>query len=177
MSLPQQKLREVVFQLLYSQDLGNNKIDDVTSLLMHQLSITKRNVKQGQERVVLIQEKKNEIDAIISKTSLSYAFERIQTVERNILRLGVYELLYDADIPPKVAIAEAMRLARKFGSPESAAFVNAILDNVFKVSQGMKIDEHSLNESSAALQKHEQISAEASQAKPQDATNSDGDES
>jgi N utilization substance protein B len=166
MSLPQQKLREVIFQLLYSQDLGKAKADDMIALLMNELAITKKKVKEGQDKLAAIQSHQNDIDAIIAKTSTSYAFERIQSVERNILRLGVYELLYDVDIPPKVAIAEAMRLARKFGSPESAAFVNAILDNVYKVSQGIKIDEDSLSESAEALAEIEEISREASQNQP-----------
>ena len=102
-----------------------------------------------------------EIDAVIAKTSQSYAFERIQSVERNILRLAVYELLYDPEMPPKVALAEAVRLTRKFGSPEAAAFVNALLDGIYKSSQGIKISHVEIDQSATALQKSEEVSREA----------------
>lgn len=69
---------------------------------------------------------------MITEHSTSYEFERIPRIERNVLRLGVYEIMYDSDIPPKVAIAEAIRLTRKFATPESATFVNAILDSILK---------------------------------------------
>ncbi|MBX9744017.1 MAG: transcription antitermination protein NusB, partial [Chlamydiales bacterium] len=67
----------------------------------------------------------------ISLHSPDYVFERISRTERSILRLGTFELLFDPSIPPKVAIAEAIRICRKFGSPQSAQFVNAVLDSVF----------------------------------------------
>lgn len=136
MSLPLQKFRELVFQMLYSRDIGNATDEDMTPLLMGELAVTKQSVRQAQERVHAILEKQADIDEKIAQSSQSYAFERIQSVERNVLRIGVYELFYDPEIPPKVAIAEAMRLARKFGSPESATFVNAILDHLYKSKNG-----------------------------------------
>ena len=139
MSLPLQKFRELVFQMLYSRDIGNATDEDMTPLLMGELAVTKQSVRQAQERVHAILEKQADIDEKIAQSSQSYAFERIQSVERNVLRIGVYELFYDPEIPPKVAIAEAMRLARKFGSPESATFVNAILDHLYKSKNGEAI--------------------------------------
>lgn len=133
MSIPQQKFREIVFQMLYSYDLGRATEDDMLPLLMEELSVSKEAVVKAQERVRSILKDKDAIDDIISKTTVSYAFERIHSVERNILRLGVYELMFDNAIPPKVAIAEAMRLARKFGAPESASFINAVMDNLYKL--------------------------------------------
>lgn len=132
MPLPQQKFREIVFQLLYSYDMSQATEEDMLPLIMTELSVTKKAVQEAQMRVQAILAKLNEIDKMIAVASLSYAFERIASVERNILRLGVFELLFDDDIPPKVAISEAMRLARKFGTPESAAFINAIMDNLYK---------------------------------------------
>jgi len=132
--LPQQKFREIVLQLLYSHDIGKADPEDMISMIMGELEVSKKSVVAAQERVNQILEKIPEIDDTIAKASLSYSFERIQTVERNIIRLGIFELKYDDKIPPKVAIAEAIRLARKFGSPESATFVNAVLDKIFQES-------------------------------------------
>lgn len=140
MALPPQKFREVVFQILYCQDMGHAQEKDIIELIMHELAVTKKNVLLGQERVKNVLTHKDEIDAIIGKTALSYDFERIQSVERNILRLSCYEILFDTAIPPVVAIAEGVRLARKFGTPESASFVNAILDAIYKTSQGQPVD-------------------------------------
>ena len=83
---------------------------------------------------------KDDIDEQIAKETHSYEFKRIYSIERNILRLGVYEMLYDDQVPPKVAIAEAMRLGKKFGTPASVAFINAIMDHLYKLDQGESPD-------------------------------------
>lgn len=162
MPLPQPKFREIAFQLLYSYDLGTEQDAALVELIMKQLAVTRKAVKIADEKVAKLRALLPEIDAIIAKTSQSYDFERIQSVEKNILRLGVYELLYDPELPPKVALSEAVRLARKFGSPEAAAFVNALLDGIYKGSQGVKISHSEINQSAHDLQKSEEISREAS---------------
>lgn len=161
MPLPQQKFREIVFQMLYSYDMGRASEEDMLTLLMAELSVTKQSVSNAQKRVRSLLAKQAEIDAAITKASLSYSFERIQSVERNILRLGVFELLYDPDIPPKVAIAEALRLAKKFSTPESATFVNAMLDNIYKVSLGEPIDATRVLETSDHMIKCEEFAKKA----------------
>jgi N utilization substance protein B len=135
MSLPPQKFREIVFQALYSYDSSAAKDEDMLPLLSAELGVPRLAVIQALERVKMVLEKLSSIDELIGKNSLSYDFERIHSVEKNVLRLGIYELYYDSTIPPKVAIAEALRLAKKFGSPESVSFVNAILDSICKEKQ------------------------------------------
>ncbi|MBA3814946.1 MAG: transcription antitermination factor NusB [Parachlamydiaceae bacterium] len=167
MSVPAQKFREAVFQLLYSYDVGRGDEDDMVDLIMHELAITKKVTKEALSRVEKILKKLSEIDAMIGKTSQSYTFERIQSVERNVLRLGLYELLFDDEIPPKVALAEAMRMTRKFGTKESASFVNAILDALYKQSLGEPVDIKQVSLSAAELSKSEQIALEAALNPPQ----------
>lgn len=161
MSLPAQKFREVVFQMLYSYDTGRATDEDMLDLLSSELAVTKKSVREAQMRVHQLLSHLPEIDALISNTSQSYAFERIQTVERNILRLGIYEMVFDPAIPEKVAIAEAMRLARKFSTKESATFINAILDASLKTRQGDAIEENKLQESAEELNLIEEVSKEA----------------
>lgn len=132
MALSQQKFREIVFQLLYSQEIANPDSDLMTELMMAELEVSKKNVKNAQERALHVFEKNAEIDALIESASTSYDIERIQTVTKNILRLGVFELLFDDAVPPKVAISEAIRLSKKFCSLESASFVNAVLDRLYQ---------------------------------------------
>jgi len=71
-----------------------------------------------------------EIDALIAANATHWSLARIALVERNILRLATYELLYRHDVPEKVAINEAIELAKLYGSEESGAFVNGILDQI-----------------------------------------------
>ena len=73
-----------------------------------------------------------EIDAIIVKYAPEWPIEQITTVDRNILRLGVYELKYVDNIPSKVAINEAIELAKTFGGESSGRFVNGVLGAVYK---------------------------------------------
>jgi N utilization substance protein B len=163
-----QKFREILFQLLYSHEIGHPNEEDMIPLIMKEVSVTRKTVREAQEKLQALLEKLPEIDEIIAKTSVSYSFERIQNVEKNILRLGVFELIYEADIPPKVAIAEAMRLARKFGSPEAASFVNALLDNIYKAQQGIHVDAHELTHTSETLLKSEEKTKDLPYAKTQD---------
>lgn len=120
-----------MFQMIFSQDLNEGADIKIITSMLDQLTVTKKTLKQAHERMQAVFAVQEEIDQHISGCSRDYDFNRISRVERNILRLGVYELLYDDAIPPKVVIAEAIRLSRKFGTPEGGAFVNAVLDNLF----------------------------------------------
>jgi N utilization substance protein B len=138
MVVPQRKFREIVFQMIFSQDL-NREVDlKIISSLLDQLMVTKKVLRQAQERAQAVFQRLEEIDALISDFSVDYDFKRISRVERNVLRLGVFELLHDEAVPPKVAIAEAIRLSRKFGTPEGGAFVNGVMDSI---CQNQRVDE------------------------------------
>ena len=73
-----------------------------------------------------------EVDIKLKKFSDHWALERMSMVDRNILRLGICELLFETSTPPKVVINEAVEIAKKFGSEDSPDFINGILDKVFK---------------------------------------------
>lgn len=161
MAIPNQKFREVVFLLLFSQDLVEEDVTQIVPLIMEQLEVTKKTVLDAKTRTNTIKEHLNKIDTLISEVSLSYDFERIQRIERNILRLGVFELLFDEAIPSKVAITEALRLTKKFGTPAATAFVNALLDSLYKKSKGEKTDEQAIKQSFADLQLSEDFSKNA----------------
>ena len=70
------------------------------------------------------------IDSKITKYTANYELKRISAVDRNILRMAIYEMLYAVDVPPIVAINEAIDIAKKFGTEESGKFVNGVLDRV-----------------------------------------------
>jgi transcription antitermination protein NusB len=132
MAIPQQKFREIVFQLIYSADFADSLDEDMIPLMMEQLTVTKKVMREAVLRKAQVQAKREELDRYITEASHRYDFERITRTERNILRLALFELLYDDSLPPKVVLAESIRLARKFASPEGGAFVNAIVDELYK---------------------------------------------
>lgn len=129
MALPPQKFREIVLQMLYSKDFAEN-VPESVPFMMEALKVARQYVASAVAKVERVMGHLSEIDERIKGASTDYSFDRISKVELAILRLGVYELLYEPDMPQKVALAEAIRLCRKFGTHESAHFVNAILDTI-----------------------------------------------
>lgn len=168
MTIPMQKLREIIFQMLYSYDIGKAEQEDMIELMMKELSVSRASVVAAQQKVEEIQAIQEELDNMIAGASFSYAFDRIQTVERNILRLGVYELFFAGNIPPKVAISEAVRLTRKFSTPEAANFVNAVLDTLHKARSGEELDLQVLLKSIEELSKSEKHAKDAHQKPPKE---------
>lgn len=146
MALSEQKFREIVFLLLYSFDFSKD-MEEAAPLIMEELKVTKKSLKEASSRVESILAKLNEIDPLIAETSSSYDFQRIPRAEKNILRLGVFELLFDEAIPDKVAISEAIRLSRKFASFEAASFANAILDAI-RIAKRPKLEDEPHGEAS-----------------------------
>jgi N utilization substance protein B len=83
------------------------------------------------ERLVAgVLEQKQELDALISKYATNWKISRMPILDRNILRAGVYELLWMDDVPAKVTVNEAIELAKSFGDDEASKFVNGVLDQV-----------------------------------------------
>lgn len=139
MAHSQQKFRELVLQLLFSQDYSHPCEGETLEMLMQQLAVTKSTLRKAALRAEKMTEKFPEIDRMIAKLSQGYEFNRIARVERSILRLGVFELLHDSDTPSKVAIAEAIRLARKFATPEASTFINGVLGAVLNHKESSAI--------------------------------------
>lgn len=129
MSLPKQKFREIVFLWLFCSDFAPDE-EGMIDLIMFQLRVTKKAVKEALENYKRILSLIEEIDGKIARASLSYEIDRIGRTEKAVLRLAIYELFYEKEVPPKVAIAEGIRLTRKFAVGESASFVNAVLDSL-----------------------------------------------
>lgn len=131
-TLPPQKFREVIFQLLFSQDANNNDAHGLCDFLMDELKVSRKNMKEAYARMGLILAAIPQIDVAITDISTSYAIDRIQKVELAILRIAVFELLIEKSIPHPIVVAEAKRLAKKFSSPDSAIFCQALLDALIK---------------------------------------------
>jgi N utilization substance protein B len=79
-----------------------------------------------------LESKRSEIDKLIAEKAAGWRLERLHAVDRNILRLAVYELCYRDDVPPEVVIDEAVELAKKYSGEHSPVFINGILDRIWK---------------------------------------------
>jgi N utilization substance protein B len=125
--------REAAVQFLYQLD--THKPDDTAKALdeFWKQSEAKPNVREFANDLLRgTLEKKAEIDARIASLADNWDFERLAVVDRNILRLALYEMLFRTEIPPVVSINEAIEIAKKFSTAESGKFVNGLLDRVKK---------------------------------------------
>ena len=127
------KAREYVLQMLYQVDITRGNWQEILSSFWEsseQENISAELKDFSAELLGGVIEHVQEIDKKISKYAENWQLERMAFVDRNIMRLGCFELLFRADIPPKVAINEAVELAKKYSGLESGKFVNAILDQI-----------------------------------------------
>jgi len=94
--------------------------------------ISPRRLPYVRRILTLMEEHRPEVDAAIQGALENWRLERLSTLDRAVLRIGATELLYVDDVPPKVSIQEAIRLAEQYGGPDSPRFVNGVLDALFK---------------------------------------------
>ncbi len=85
----------------------------------------------SREVVVGVWENRTDLDRLISRSSKNWRVERMSRVDINILRIAIYEVLYMKDVPPKVSIDEAVELGKRYGTEESGAFINGVLDHIY----------------------------------------------
>jgi len=125
------RARECALQALYQLDLsGGDARDAVRGVLSHFEEADEATERFADELVRGVQSEKPQIDALIQTSSAHWKLDRMARVDRNILRIAVYEILRRADVPVRVTLNEAIELGKKFGSEESSAFVNGVLDRI-----------------------------------------------
>jgi transcription antitermination factor NusB len=128
-----QKARELALNLLYQIESSADTPQGVAERFYTQESCDRDEKLYSTILAFGVIAHQETIDGYISAVSQHWRFERLADLDRNVIRLGLYELLYAEDIPPRVAINEAVNLAKKFGSsPKSYAFVNGILDAIYQ---------------------------------------------
>ena len=127
---PRSRARQVVLQLLYQDDLNPEiAATAITQFLRKELNRNASLMEFALSLLDGVREHRAELDQVLAGKAENWSLERMATVDRNILRLGAYEILY-AGTPGQVAINEAVELAKQFGAQQSASFVNGILDRV-----------------------------------------------
>ncbi len=128
-------LRTVAMQTLYEWDFykrDNKRIDEFIKQNMQEFTKSQDGADFVKEEIEGVLKEVKNIDQVITKAAPDWPLEQIAMVDRNILRLGVYELLFAEDIPPKVAINEAIELGKSFGGKSSGKFINGVLGGIFK---------------------------------------------
>ncbi|MDD5145213.1 MAG: transcription antitermination factor NusB [Candidatus Pacebacteria bacterium] len=149
--------RSIAMQSLYEWDFSGKKLD--------LKEVVERNIKEfgpGLEDTSLVWQiitgvikQFDQLNNIIEKAAPEWPIEQITIVDRNILRMGLFELLYGnkEEVPPKVAINEAIELAKSFGGESSGRFVNGVLGTVFKEVQEKEVPQEEKSEAKPEVKK------------------------
>ena len=117
-------------QALFYMDMSQNDSKEAIELFCENFVTSKRNLSFFLELINGVIKALPEIDSVIERFSSNWKISRMSIVDRNIMRLAVYEMLFCGDIPSKVSINEAIDIGKKFGAEESGAFINGILDSI-----------------------------------------------
>ncbi len=127
--------REQIFALLFRVEFNTpEEMDEQVSMYVDEMKEVEPLSEKDEEYIVgkykKIADRIEEIDGILNEASQTWKTSRMSRVDLTVLRLAVYEMKFDEDIPEKVAINEAVELAKKYGGDESPAFVNGVLAHV-----------------------------------------------
>lgn len=121
------RAREVALQVLFQDDLNPRVKPHEADVLLQQRLGKSELVEFARSLVAGVRRNRPELDALLDRTADNWSLKRMAATDRNILRLGAFEILY-SETPDRVAINEAVELAKRFGTAHSAQFVNGILD-------------------------------------------------
>ena len=126
------RAREIALQLLYQEDLNADQAEDVRLRFLHgRLQYNRKLIKFAQSLIDGVQQHRETIDRALELTARNWRLSRMAATDRNVLRLGAFEILF-GDTPDRVAVNEAIELAKRYGTNNSAQFVNGVLDRLMK---------------------------------------------
>ena len=130
--------RELAVQVLFHLEFSPNDPDQVFDLICETFGPKESSRPFARQLLLGVCENKDELDIYIRDASQNWRLERMPRLDRCILRLAVFELIFLKDVPPKVSIDEALEIGKKFGSEDSSRFINGILDHIYNslVQQG-----------------------------------------
>lgn len=132
------KARDIALCLLYQIEISKATPQEVLSGTLAKTIKDELIISFFSQLVEGIISNKDRIDSIIKKYAKNWEINRMAVVDKNILRLSVFEFFFLSDIPPKVSINEAIELAKRYGDLDSARFVNGILDKIYKTEKAIQ---------------------------------------
>mgnify|MGYP000256494592 CR=1 FL=1 len=124
------KARTLAFMALYEADVAGHEPGTVLERLLADEPLDEDNASFARDLVAGVQAHRQEIDRLIRRKAPAWPLEQLSPVDRNVLRLAIYEVLFDNRVPVRAAINEAVELAKRFGSDSSPRFVNGVLGSV-----------------------------------------------
>jgi transcription antitermination protein NusB len=129
------KAREVALQVLYQDDVNpEEELADRDEFIRSRLRDDQELMTFARSLIDGVRRNRSELDTLLTKTADNWSLERMAATDRNVMRLGAFEILY-TQTPGAVAINEAVELAKRFGTAQSAQFVNGILDKFIEGHQ------------------------------------------
>lgn len=126
--------RELALDYIYQLDLGVEDLASVLPLLDRERRGSKRVRAFARALIEGVWTHREEIDALLRRHLLHWKLERLTRTDRGLLRLAAYEMVFDPDVPSKVAINEAVDIGKKYGGDESGKFLNGVLDAIYRAS-------------------------------------------
>lgn len=129
------KARELALQVLYQIDLTDLEPAPALELFCEHFEAGKKSMPYARRLVQGVVDNRQEFDAMIGSHAENWRPERMSVIDRNILRLALYELRYQNEVPARVVINEAIEVAKRFGNEESGPFINGILDAIRKTTR------------------------------------------
>jgi N utilization substance protein B len=124
------KARIAALQALYELDCTKHKVKEALARLRTEETLTQETLSFSEELVKGVLQHKSELDALIKKFAPAFPVEQMSIVDRNILRLAIFEILFNDKTPLKVVINEAIELAKEFGSESSPRLINGVLGSI-----------------------------------------------
>lgn len=125
------RAREIALQMLYQADVRGAEAVEQLDAFLHEEAPGEDDVQAFARTLVEgTLAKRDEIDAIISEAAQNWHIRRMAVVDRNVLRMAVYEMVYAGDIPAKVSINEAIEIGKRYSTQHSGSFINGILDRI-----------------------------------------------
>jgi len=124
--------RRALLQVLYEVDSSGHSVEDSLSWVMEQLSLDEASVAFVKAITNGVVQHRQELDGEIHRYAPTWPVSQLPVVDRNILRIAIYEILMSQETPPKVAINEAVELAKQFGRENLSSFVNGVLGTVMQ---------------------------------------------
>lgn len=122
--------REVAFKTLFQYDIGKNELEPALSELLAESGISEESARFARKLVEGTVANQDDIDAVVSRCLVNWTLPRLAGVDRSILRLAAFELLYMDEIPSAVTINEALEISKIFNNDEAPKFLNGVLDKI-----------------------------------------------
>jgi N utilization substance protein B len=129
------RARELALRVLFHLEYSPGDPEAAFELLCGNFHVPEEGLDFARGIVLGVTTNLRELDRLIREASRNWRLERMSRVDRNILRMAAYELVFAPDIPPRAAMDEAVELGKRYGSEDSAAFINGVLDHIYKKRQ------------------------------------------